>query len=188
MTLPPFVKALLDPLCYPDRPAEVELVQTHISYLFLTPSHVYKVKKPINFGFLDFTSLEKRKFFCHKELVLNRRLSPEVYLNVVEIKQEGGKIRLGGKGRTIEYAVKMKRIPDDLLMKSIFSKGMLTNTHLEKVAEVLALFREDLLLSHEFQHRQEQPDDFAANRPPLEDLPEGHGPFAAEAVEDVRRV
>ncbi len=140
MTLPPFIETLLDPRFYPDRPAKVELVQTHISYLFLTPCHVYKVKKPVDFGFLNFKSLVKRKHFCHEELVLNRRLSPEVYLGVEEIKQEGGKITLGGRGRTIEYAVKMKRLPEDRMMDRLIDKGGINEEMIKMTAKKIATF------------------------------------------------
>lgn len=93
--------ALQDPRIYPERPKKVELVQTHISAIFLTGEHAYKVKKPVNFGFLDFTTLEKRKFYCHQEVDLNRRLSSEFYLGVVEIRSHQGQISIGeGPGRS----------------------------------------------------------------------------------------
>lgn len=98
MVLPPLIQALLKPSAYPDSPEVVELKQTHISYLLFTPHHVYKVKKPVNFGFLDFTTLEKRRFFCHQEVVLNRRLCPDMYLGVVEIRERDGVVRLAPAG------------------------------------------------------------------------------------------
>jgi aminoglycoside phosphotransferase family enzyme len=82
-------KALLNPEIYPDHPRAIKLIETHISLLFLTGNFVYKVKKHVDFGFLDFTSLEKRKFFCEQEVKLNRRLSPTIYLGVVRINKEG---------------------------------------------------------------------------------------------------
>ena len=85
MGLPPLIQSLLRPSAYPDSPDMVELRQTHISYLFFTPRYVYKIKKPVDFGFLDFTTLEKRRFFCHQEIALNKRLSPEIYIGVVEV-------------------------------------------------------------------------------------------------------
>ena len=71
--LPPLVQAMLDPTFYPHQPPQVELIQTHISYLFLVGDLVYKVKKPVDFGFLDFTTLEKRRYYCQEELRLNSR-------------------------------------------------------------------------------------------------------------------
>ena len=140
MTLPPLIEALLDPQCYPDRPAQIDLVQTHISYLFLTPYHVYKVKKPVDFGFLNFKSLHQRKYFCYEEVTLNRRLSPEVYLDVLEIKEEGGKITLGGRGRTIEYAVKMKRLPEDRMMDKLIDSGEIEDKMIVNAAKRIAYF------------------------------------------------
>ncbi|HON22728.1 MAG TPA: hypothetical protein PKV74_03045, partial [Syntrophales bacterium] len=80
MTHPRLVEAMSDPRFYPHRPSGVELVQTHISYVFVAGQEVYKVKKAVDFGFLDFTTLEKRRHYCHEELRLNRRLAPETYL------------------------------------------------------------------------------------------------------------
>ena len=79
------VEAMLKPEAYPQDPGKIELIQTHISFVFLTKNYVYKVKKAVNFGFLDFSTLEKRHLFCEKELELNRRLCPEIYLEVVPI-------------------------------------------------------------------------------------------------------
>src|SRR5438093_13052536 len=76
---------LLNPHSYPHRPRRVRLVQTHASFVFLAPPFVFKVKKPVNFGFLDFSTLEKRRYFCEREVELNRRLCPHVYLGVVPI-------------------------------------------------------------------------------------------------------
>jgi len=104
--LPEMVKALLDPKAYPDKSQDIELAQTQMSFVFLTDDYVYKVKKPVNLGFLDYTTLDKRQFFCQQEVKLNRRLCPDAYLGVVPITQERGNITLEGQGRTIEYAVK----------------------------------------------------------------------------------
>ncbi|MHC1578788.1 MAG: AAA family ATPase, partial [Dehalococcoidia bacterium] len=81
--LPAIVEALLQPQAYPHKPQKIELVQTQMSFIFLTGEYVYKVKKPINLGYLDYTTLERRHFFCHEELKLNRRLCPDAYLAVV---------------------------------------------------------------------------------------------------------
>jgi uncharacterized protein len=76
---------LASPTSYPHRPGEVHSVETHISWVFIAPPFVYKIKKPVNLGFLDFSTLEKRHYFCQRELELNRRLCPEVYLAVTPI-------------------------------------------------------------------------------------------------------
>ncbi len=133
-------KALMDPAIYPDRPAQVGFTETHISLLFFTGTHAYKVKKPVDFGFLDFTTLKKRKHFCQLEVSLNRRLSKDIYLDVVEIKENGGVVVLDNRGQTIEYAVKMKQISEDLLMDRLLDRGMVTSGMVATVAERLADF------------------------------------------------
>jgi len=133
-------QALLNPAIYPERPRTVEFFETHISLLFFTQNYVYKVKKPVDFGFLDFTDLEKRKFYCHQEVELNRRLSSDVYLGVVEISEDDGSISLDGRGEVIEYAVKMRRISEDLLMSRLMEEGKVTDQMVARVAEKLTDF------------------------------------------------
>ncbi len=133
-------KALLNPKTYPDRPPFIKFVETHISLLFLTGNHVYKIKKPVDFGFLNFTSLEKRKFFCEQEVKLNRRLSPAIYLGVVRITQEGERIHLEGEGEPVEYAVKMKQIPEENLMDKLLERGQVTPKMIEAVSGKLVQF------------------------------------------------
>src|SRR3972149_5094494 len=85
--LPEPVAGLLDPTIYPEHPRQVELIQTHLSYVFLAGEHVYKVKKPVDFGFVHFTTLEQRRLYCQREVELNSRLAPNIYLGVVPITQ-----------------------------------------------------------------------------------------------------
>ncbi len=135
------VSALQNPEIYPDRPQKVDLVQTHISAILLTGKHAYKIKKPVNFGFLDFTSLEKRKFYCEQEVILNRRLAPEIYLGIVEIREHDGRIHLGpGPGEVLEYAVFMKELPADCTMDRWLERGVLDSGHLKRVAQKIARF------------------------------------------------
>jgi aminoglycoside phosphotransferase family enzyme len=133
-------KALLNPEIYPDRPRVIKFIETHISLLFLTGNHVYKLKKPVDFGFLDFTSLEKRRYFCEQEVSLNRRLSPTIYLGVIRITKEGNQIYLEGKGKPVEYAVKMKQIPEERLMDRLLEKKQVTPRMIEAVSEKLVKF------------------------------------------------
>lgn len=135
------VAALQNPQIYPEKPAEIELLQTHISAIFFAGEHVYKIKKPVNFGFLDFTSLERRKYYCQQEVKLNRRLAKEVYLGVVEVLSRQGRISIGeGPGEVVEYAVKMKRLPRDCMMDQWLAKGAVTPRVIEKVAARIAHF------------------------------------------------
>jgi aminoglycoside phosphotransferase family enzyme/predicted kinase len=141
MEFPSLVAALQDPRIYPEKPAKIELVQTHISAIFFSGEHVYKVKKPVNFGFLDFTTLEKRKYYCQQEVDLNRRLAQDVYLGVVEIRSHEGRTFMEeGPGEVIEYAVKMKRLPQDCMMDQWLAKGALTPEVVERIAAKIAHF------------------------------------------------
>lgn len=137
------VKAMSKPLFYPHGPAEVSVVQTHISWVFLAGEFVYKVKKPVNFGFLDFSSLEKRRFFCEEELRLNRRLAPGTYLETVAVHRgRDGAYSLEGSGRVVEWAVVMKRLSDEGMADRMLSEGRLTEEVLDLLAERMARFHE----------------------------------------------
>jgi len=140
MDIPLLQKVLLQPAIYPDQPKEVGFCETHISLLFFTGTYVYKIKKPVNFGFLDFTSLEKRRYFCEQEVRLNRRLAPELYLGVVAITQEQGRVVLQGKGPVIDYAVKMKQIAEERLMDKLLAENQVTPRMIEAVSGKLVQF------------------------------------------------
>jgi aminoglycoside phosphotransferase family enzyme len=140
--LPSTVGALLKPQAYPHKPQKIELVQTQMSFIFLTGEYVYKVKKPVNLGYLDYTTLEKRHFFCHQELELNRRLCPDAYLAVVPIVEEKGELRIEGQGKAIEYAVKMKQLPQDRMMDVLLPSGRVTLEMVARVAEKLVAFHQ----------------------------------------------
>lgn len=140
-TLPPIVEALLDPALY-DHPVKgsIELIQTHVSYVFLTGDYVYKLKKPVNFGFLDYSTLEKRKFYCEEELRLNKRGAAELYLGILPITQDGDRFVLGGDGEPVDYVVKMEQFPQETLLSAMYDRGELTEQHLIDLAKVLAAF------------------------------------------------
>ena len=103
----PFLES---PASYPHRPPEIRSIQTHISWVFIAPPFVFKVKKAVNFGFLDFSTLEKRRHFCQRELELNRRLCPEIYLGVVPIYTSASGFSFKAEGEIVEYSVKMKLV------------------------------------------------------------------------------
>ncbi len=134
------IEALKDPSSYDVDVEQIELLQTHISFVFLTGDYVYKVKKPVDFGFLDFTTLEKRRFFCEEELRLNRRLCPDIYLEVVPINASNEGVKIKGPGETVEYAVKMKELPQDAIMGRRLLEGKVTKGHVEEIAGLLAKF------------------------------------------------
>jgi len=146
---PALVQALLKPETYPHHPQKVELVQTQMSFIFLTGDYVYKVKKPVDLGYLDYTTLEKRSFFCRQEIELNKRLCPDAYLEVVPIVSRQGQIHLGGEGEIIEYAVKMKQLPADRMMDKLLPQGLVTGQMMVRVAEKLAAFHHEARTSPE---------------------------------------
>jgi aminoglycoside phosphotransferase family enzyme/predicted kinase len=117
MDLSRLIEALSRPAAYPHPVAGVEVRQTHISVVFLAGPHVYKIKKPVDLGFLDFSTLEKRRHFCHEEVRLNRRLAPRVYRGVVPVVRGSEGARFEGSGEVIDWAVKMQRLPDDATFK-----------------------------------------------------------------------
>lgn len=133
-------KDLMRKDAYPEHPKRVELVQTHISFVFITDDFVYKVKKSVNFGFLDFTTIEKRAHFCEREVSLNRRLAPDMYLGVVPVTDEGDRLVIDGKGGLVDHAVKMRRLPMDLQMKKMLEKGTLDGAAMGRVARRIADF------------------------------------------------
>ena len=113
-------------------------MQTHISFVFLTKNFVYKMKKAVNFGFLDFSTLEKRRFFCEKEFELNRRLCPEVYLEVVPV-NKSNVIKIKGSGETVEYALKMKRLPQEKIM-TLLKENKVDDKTIDELAKIIAKF------------------------------------------------
>ena len=125
---------------YPHNPREVTHLQTHASDVFMAPPYVYKVKKPVDFGFLDFTTLEKRKYFCEREIVLNRRLCSGTYLGVEEIKLGRDGFSFGGEGETVEYAVKMKKLPEERFLKNLLREGKCTGEDFRRLARKLTDF------------------------------------------------
>jgi aminoglycoside phosphotransferase family enzyme len=140
--LPELIQALLDPQSYAEPPRRVELVQTQISYVFIADDLVYKVKKPVDFGFLDYSTLEKRLTLCIKELELNRRLCPDAYLEVVPVTDDDGHIVMDGKGAVKEYAVKMRRLPEEAMMNVLLINNKVTPEMVNRVAKRLVEFHQ----------------------------------------------
>lgn len=112
MNLAELIAALSNPGRYPFAVTHVDVVQTHISVVCLAGEFVYKIKKPVKLSFLDFSTLDLRRHFCDEEVRLNRRLAPDVYLGVVPVTDDGSGARFEGAGNTVEWAVKMRRLPE----------------------------------------------------------------------------
>ncbi len=141
MTDPRLVTAMSRPGFYPHRPSSVELIQTHISYVFIAGDLVYKVKKAVDFGFLDFTTLEKRKQNCLKEVALNRRLAAEAYLGVETISEgENGALVLGAGRKTVEYAVKMIKLPEDKMLVNLLAEKKIAPRQMDAIARKVGDF------------------------------------------------
>ncbi len=134
------ITALLDPACYPEATTTISCIQTHISYLFLTDSYVYKVKNPVDFGFLNFTTLDRRRFYCTEEIRLNSRLAADIYLEVVEIRETDQGIKIDGDGEIIDYAVKMRRLPAEKMLDQLLSMNKVTPADIRQIASTIADF------------------------------------------------
>ncbi|MEW5996590.1 MAG: AAA family ATPase [Candidatus Micrarchaeota archaeon] len=138
---------------HPAHPAQspssgIKLLQTHISWVFLTGEYAYKIKKPVKFSFLDFSTREKRRFYCEEEVRLNRRLCPEVYLGVVPIAMNAHP-SFGGPGFPIDYAIKMKQLPYEKMMSYMLVKGQVTEAHIRSIAKIISDFHSRIEVIHD---------------------------------------
>lgn len=138
------IKALLNPDFYDHAVDHIELIETHISYVLLTGEYAYKIKKPVDFGFLDFTSLEKRQHYCHQELKLNKRLAPDIYLNVVPISYNNDLYLFNNESSVVEYAIKMKQFNPNALINKLLTENKITLNHIEKIAHKVAHFHQQI--------------------------------------------
>ena len=137
---PAWMEMMLDPSSYPHPVSEIELIQTHISWVFLAGDQVYKIKKPVDFGFLDFTTLEKRKRFCQEELRLNSRLCPEIYKDVLPITMEANAPVLNGSGPVVEWCLVMNRMPDAGMMQHLLHKYEIGKEEIDLIVDKLVPF------------------------------------------------
>ncbi len=138
---PEWFDAFMNPSFYPHPVDKVDLVQTHISWVFLAGSFVYKIKKPVDFGFLNFTTLEKRHFYCLEELRLNRRLCPQIYLDVEPVVQLDGGFHLGKEeGQIVEWCLVMRRMPQHGMMPTLIEQDEISEGDIESVLSKLVTF------------------------------------------------
>lgn len=144
---PDFIAALQRAEAY-DHPVEtITLFETHISWVLLTGEFAYKIKKPVDFGFLDFSTLAKRRFYCEEELRLNGRLAPQLYLNVVPICGHPAAPFVGGSGPAFEYAVKMRQFDPRQTFDELLARGALNSALLEETATILADFHQQIAVA-----------------------------------------
>lgn len=137
------VEEMKQPEFYGESVSQVRFLQTHISSVFLTGNRVYKLKKPLNFGFLDFSTLEQRERFCRAEVELNRRLAPSVYLDAVPITDDGERPTLQGEGEIVDWVVVMRQLDESLLGLNVWERGELEERHMDSLVEVLVPFYEN---------------------------------------------
>ena len=140
MNLPEHIKSLLNPLKYDDSPDQIKLVQTHISYVLISREKVYKIKKPVDFGFLDFTTLEKRKLYCEREIEFNSRLTPEIYLKVETVRKTNGDYHYNGDGEIVDYAVVMKKFDEKNSLLNLLNENKINEKFFDTLAIKLANF------------------------------------------------
>lgn len=146
--LPLLVRHLLSPEAYPHRPDHVEFKQTHISYVLLAGDYVYKLKKPVKFSFLDYSTFARRAHFCSEEVRLNRRLAPAVYLGVVPVIDRRSRfivaedMAVSGRWVAHEYAVKMRRLPEDRMLDHLLKTGQVETQTVRAIARKLASFHQ----------------------------------------------
>lgn len=143
------IEQMKQPEFYP-HPVQtpIPLVQTHVSQVFLTGDYAYKLKKAVNFGFLDFSTLPKRHHFLNEELRMNQPISPDIYVEVLPIARDGEKFVLGGTGEAVEYVLKMRQFPQESLFINLFEKGDLTDERFEQLGKVVADFHAQTTTNH----------------------------------------
>jgi uncharacterized protein len=139
-TQEPLIAFLESPESYTHRPTEVRAIQTHISWVFIASPFVFKVKKPVNLGFLDFSTLEKRHYFCRREVELNRRLCPEIYLGAVPIYETDSGFSFKPPGKIAEYAVQMRELPHGCFLIELLEKNLVGEKEINRVISTLDRF------------------------------------------------
>ena len=145
------IDALKNPEIYPHPVTQVELIETHISWVFLTGEFVYKIKKPVDLGFLDFSSLKKRHLYCDLELTLNQRLAPQYYLEVISITGSYSLPQFNGSEEPIEYAVKMRQFPQHAQLDRVLAKNKLNFHHMDLLANKISEFHQQIQVADKSQ-------------------------------------
>ncbi len=166
------VAVLREPATYIERPVRIEVIETHMSCVFLTPEHAYKLKKPVRYDYLDFSTLDARERNCREELTLNQVLAPGIYLDVVPLARGAqGRVLLGGSGPAVEWLVKMRRLPAERMLDRRLRKRTATTDEIRRLADVLARFYRDCppALTDAAAHRADYARRLEANRAVLTD-------------------
>ena len=154
------VEFLRQSSAYDDGPSRVECVETHISWVFLTDQFAYKLKKPVRFDFLDFSTSELRRKACEEEVRLNRRLARHVYLGVLPVTRQNGRLSLNGHGTPVDWVVKMSRLPADRSLDQLIRSAVVGIDGLQQIARLLSQFYTHLppltIRPTDYRHRLEE--------------------------------
>ena len=162
------IASLLKPEAYPHPVSSIELIQTHISWVILTGSFAYKIKKSLHLDFLDFSTLERRRYFCEEELRLNRRMAPSLYLGVVPICNSDDNPSVGGEGDVIEYALKMQQFPQSAQLDKQIDAGLLNENDMQELAETIAEYHRD---ANRLDYRNDEDSLQSIREPVLDNFP-----------------
>ncbi|ATX82404.1 hypothetical protein Ga0123462_1541 [Mariprofundus ferrinatatus] len=150
--LPDHIRPFFEPAIYPHPAAHIEMIQTHISWVILAGDYAYKFKKPVDFGFLDFTTLAKRKYFCERELELNRRISPEIYIDTVPVSEEHGNYSFGERGNIVDYCLKMRRFSQNDLLDQRLASDSFNAAWMDRLAADTAEFHAESEPNYDIDH------------------------------------
>ena len=142
------IKALSKAEAYQHEVSSISVIETHISWILLTGSYAYKIKKPLNFGFLDFSTLEQRRYFCYEELRLNKRLAADLYVAVVPITGTLNDAKMEGTGEILDYAVKMRQFPAGLTLSELAASKQLSPNEIDQLSEILAKFHQNIAVAN----------------------------------------
>lgn len=142
------IKALSNAKAYQHEVSAISVIETHISWVLLTGSYAYKIKKPVNFGFLDFSTLDQRRFFCYEELRLNKRLAADLYLAVVPITGTQDDAKMEGTGEILDYAVKMRQFPAELTLCELATNKQLSTAEIDQLSKIMAMFHQNIAIAN----------------------------------------
>ncbi len=181
------IKNLISAGEFPEISDKYELIETHISWVILCDHFVYKIKKPVKYSFLDFSTVDLRRFYCHRELELNKRLTQHVYLEVLPVRDRNGQILIGGSdGMVMDYALKMHKMDTEKRMDKLLVKGVVRTEDIKSLAEIVAAFHKNttIIYQKDLQDITEKFNDLSAEREYLaSQLGSSFGHFIDEAIE-----
>ena len=181
------INSLLSEGEFPEKTGQRKLIETHISWVILCDEFVYKIKKPVQYSFLDFSTPELRRYYCEREIKLNKRLTDNVYLEVSTIYEHQNKIVIGGEvGTIIDYAVKMNKLDPEKEMDLLLAKNKVTTDDIKKLAEKIASFHKNAIIIYQkdLLDIQEKFNDLEAQKEYLAaELGDTYGKIIQEAIE-----